>query len=858
MLWFLLFTLVWGHDQRPVPDCEDHTNYLVPYINDTVSDPCGDGDCWTLCDHEKWHEIVYNRSEFNKLHLQEEQKDCIETACTHFYYGYIDLNLLETCATHKCRVMHHRIENARNCSAVLVQTSAMYNRLVVHKNYYDRIVETNRSMIEYNKHDFMYGAQSVIHETHDRINDFELVVDELNRIMEIKDPDTEMETFDKLLQEMHDSHDKTDVLEEHIDVMAHTADETRLFLQHIKYVMNYATSYSNALKLVKEYIDHLHDTVIDQYVFETGTCDPIDVLFDRISDSCTLCDHGVCKFVPWELQCTCDLGWKGITCSEPMTSCDDDPCIHEGACVNEYSSYRCECMNNWVGDFCQIPVNETLGCTVTGAAHPCQQNSTCQTNDHGYSCKCGFGWLGHNCQYSMKDCGQTNPCAYDEATHTFHGQCMFDGNRISCRCEQEEMYGQPFWFGDYCSYEQLECHYDTENYQKGLMQRGAPCSGHGLCTLNRAHKANRPPFTCVCDNGYFGERCEILVDTSNTCLFYGTACLHGSCDSCHSANNCTCVCYDGWEGQLCTEEIDECDPNPCKNNAPCHDQFNDFYCDCSAIPGQFGGKFCAEQVTCAQLPCGDGAITCNDESATTLSDIKCLCHQGWIGDRCEKKRKSLCQSDLCLNGGICVEGLAATFCQCLPGWSGDRCQHPPTFCDDQPCGTTGECILHGNGYLCECLVGWEGSNCNINIDDCADRPCKNSATCVDEINDFTCLCTTGWRGKQCEILISPCDDITCEHNGVCVDTRSQHWTEDTYECMCAHPTCHRLGSNGQPILAKNTTTIVVVKTKQSINLLIIAAVGALLFLIITCLCWYYSTQRKKRVNYKPLHMASLI
>ena len=31
----------------------------------------------------------------------------------------------------------------------------------------------------------------------------------------------------------------------------------------------------------------------------------------------------------------------------------------------------------------------------------------------------------------------------------------------------------------------------------------------------------------------------------------------------------TCVCERGWEGQDCHQEINECDPNPCQNEAEC-------------------------------------------------------------------------------------------------------------------------------------------------------------------------------------------------------------------------------------------------------------------------------------------------
>ena len=37
-----------------------------------------------------------------------------------------------------------------------------------------------------------------------------------------------------------------------------------------------------------------------------------------------------------------------------------------------------------------------------------------------------------------------------------------------------------------------------------------------------------------------------------------------------------CLCQEGYEGQFCEREIDECQPNPCYNNATCIDLFNDF------------------------------------------------------------------------------------------------------------------------------------------------------------------------------------------------------------------------------------------------------------------------------------------
>jgi hypothetical protein len=42
---------------------------------------------------------------------------------------------------------------------------------------------------------------------------------------------------------------------------------------------------------------------------------------------------------------------------------------------------------------------------------------------------------------------------------------------------------------------------------------------------------------------------------------------------CHDKiNHYTCDCDPGWDGVNCTQNIDECHPNPCMNGADCNDQ----------------------------------------------------------------------------------------------------------------------------------------------------------------------------------------------------------------------------------------------------------------------------------------------
>ena len=45
--------------------------------------------------------------------------------------------------------------------------------------------------------------------------------------------------------------------------------------------------------------------------------------------------------------------------------------------------------------------------------------------------------------------------------------------------------------------------------------------------------------------------------------------------------NCTaCNCPDGYEGQVCEYDIDECVPSPCLNGGSCDDGINSYSCIC--------------------------------------------------------------------------------------------------------------------------------------------------------------------------------------------------------------------------------------------------------------------------------------
>lgn len=58
-------------------------------------------------------------------------------------------------------------------------------------------------------------------------------------------------------------------------------------------------------------------------------------------------------------------------------------------------------------------------------------------------------------------------------------------------------------------------------------------------------------------------------------------------NACHNGGTCfntrgghTCVCVNGWTGESCSENIDDCATAVCLNGATCHDRVASFYCAC--------------------------------------------------------------------------------------------------------------------------------------------------------------------------------------------------------------------------------------------------------------------------------------
>lgn len=73
-----------------------------------------------------------------------------------------------------------------------------------------------------------------------------------------------------------------------------------------------------------------------------------------------------------------------------------------------------------------------------------------------------------------------------------------------------------------------------------------------------------------------GQYCTEDVDE---CQLMPNACQNGgTCHNTHGGYNCVCV--NGWTGEDCSENIDDCASAACFQGATCHDRVASFFCEC--------------------------------------------------------------------------------------------------------------------------------------------------------------------------------------------------------------------------------------------------------------------------------------
>ncbi|KAJ8390456.1 hypothetical protein AAFF_G00103910 [Aldrovandia affinis] len=206
--------------------------------------------------------------------------------------------------------------------------------------------------------------------------------------------------------------------------------------------------------------------------------------------------------------------------------CAPDPCLNGGWCQDLMDLSRCVCPAGWAGPRCELSTDPC-------ASSPCVHGN-CSGRALGYACACEPGYAGPTCQSREEE----DPCTSHRCA--WGATCLRGYATYSCLCPPDRT-------GPLCHEKYKQVSWYVENYLKPILPE-AVCGG------------DHWNYTC-----YNGGNCTRL------------------------SSRWTCDCMEGFTGQWCETDVDECTPDPCLNGGYCINMIDEFHCVCER---NFAGKFC--------------------------------------------------------------------------------------------------------------------------------------------------------------------------------------------------------------------------------------------------------------------------
>lgn len=257
-----------------------------------------------------------------------------------------------------------------------------------------------------------------------------------------------------------------------------------------------------------------------------------------------------------------------------------------------------------------------------------------------------------------------------------HGQCISGVDEYECHCPSR---------------------YGGKNCDKDL---GSPCEKNPCNHGGTCEEDSFGNYKCHCSSDYYGKFCESTIERHSLCE--KNPCLNnGTCNispvSGGGKVNIRCECLEGFSGDYCEINDDDCRSQPCHNNGVCKDLVNDYYCNCTGTG--YTGRQCHSNIDeCARNPCQNNGVCYDNYGSYT-----CECKSGFGGANCEQITNE-CQSFPCLYGGTCVETEKGNFkCICGKGFSGQFCELTPQCPPNCP---RDSCI---EGHCINCKPGLTGN-----------------------------------------------------------------------------------------------------------------------------------------------------
>ena len=287
--------------------------------------------------------------------------------------------------------------------------------------------------------------------------------------------------------------------------------------------------------------------------------------------------------------CTCSTGFKGSRCEKEIrpclgtNNCDGNAtCSHTGP-----GTHSCSCKRAFTskpgalkGTIC-LDYDECLSSPCTNGV--CKDSNNAVLALDSFSCTCTKGWTHKKseapCLIDVDECasspcvphtGDSNPSnftskCYDSSLNLVHNNRSLDVGIDKFKC-----YCPPGWTGD-------RCELDVEECASSLCQNGAACGD------SRYYKTWKTPadvvqagaYTCTCKPGFTGSNCEVDIDDCQPepCQNNAT-CTESGTNASVLLTQFHCKCQAGWHGKLCEQDTFECQlgrSDACQNNALCYE-----------------------------------------------------------------------------------------------------------------------------------------------------------------------------------------------------------------------------------------------------------------------------------------------
>ncbi|XP_041446523.1 protein crumbs homolog 1 isoform X2 [Xenopus laevis] len=137
------------------------------------------------------------------------------------------------------------------------------------------------------------------------------------------------------------------------------------------------------------------------------------------------CLHGICTDTITGYSCECHVGYSGVNCD--IHNCQDHRCARGATCIAQANGYSCLCPANVTGSLCRYNRLPSTFCGDGKKNITCYNRSNCTEERGKLRCTCLPGFVGERCEIDVDEC-ESNPCLNG-------GLCQNLPNRFHCICD---------------------------------------------------------------------------------------------------------------------------------------------------------------------------------------------------------------------------------------------------------------------------------------------------------------------------------------------------------------------------------------------------------------------------------------